>query len=313
MGLMGEVEAAVGSAGALPGTVDAPIQQAKQPEEEGKKKKQPRSLMRVRYTDAGKAVRCFLSTGLMRAAWVRLSQQSSLRISTRLSKAHFERNAFSRMNVAIAAQVSQPFPYLHFRRTANTIRVMHRPFPIPQLLSGSMAALLRADQFAWMNEPMAELCDQVNRWWDLMNGRGGRMINHTNDPLLEELMGIYEWFHTWEEETKLEPHHFLGAQCWYDLRLAILGFVAFCRDFLGRYPTCYVSPRATSQDPVEHHFGHQREACGDNDNPNTTQAFAGSHRSFVYRWHTDKKSNSGGAGIMVNTSRELFKGRERPQ
>lgn len=132
-------------------------------------------------------------------------------------------------------------------------------------------------------EALIELCRKVDRLVDIMNSDGRKiqfpMINSTNHCLLEELVGILDYFTIWRAEL-LREHRaletsFLTAEIWRDLHWMILGLASSCQFYLsknGAGKGGAIVQRRLNQDPAEHHFAHVRQAGGGSSNTNAWQS-----------------------------------------
>ena len=115
-----------------------------------------------------------------------------------------------------------------------------------------------------------------------MNGRKGP-IRSRHDPILRELEEFAQFFELWYKDLTERRHPtedrrytsaevdgmFITRHLYYDLRLAVHGFVGMCRYYLGdeiNYDNVFF-PQAFNQDLLENHFRNLRDA-GDCRNPN---------------------------------------------
>ena len=153
-----------------------------------------------------------------------------------------------------------------------------------QITSGSMQKCLEA----YPNRPstqLVEFCRQFDRYIDLMNSGTPRRswtgtkaglrypIRGTDDARVAELIGIVQWFDDWFDANEALPAstktlrqmRFITDELYYDLRLAIRGFVGFVAHATGQYssgPDVAIIPRLFNQDCVEGHFSLLRGSSG---------------------------------------------------
>eukprot|EP01052_Picozoa_sp_SAG31_P029711 SAG31_NODE_2975_length_4834_cov_3.139176_2_plen_423_part_00 len=191
----------------------------------------------------------------------------------KLTQQHIDRTGFTRLKVKFSTQV----------------------------LSESMAKGLEH----YVQGPAARLVEYVRVWdryFDVMNSGIWRQkyirtneqghrdagtalmtqpIRALDDPRLETLLQTAQHFEQWDrsnreqgardEDTKdATSRRFITRQLFYDLRMAVYGFVGLVRTHLRRFKdTAAFIPKMFSQDPVEAHFSRIRHggAAGHNSAP----------------------------------------------
>ena len=224
---------------------------------------------------------------------------------TKLKREHFEKNAFSRMRVYLAAQVLS-------NTVCCVIDQVTAKKPNKRLLYG----------------PLRALCSNMDRFLDIMNGRrekGYKNIDTTDARELKELGEIMKWFECWFKsihEDRQFAHlavdekksAFLPEGCWFDLQSIIKGVTAFSIFYLRKFQDTepiMIVQRRLMQDIVEHHFAHIRQSCGGSTQPSVVQCEQATSRSATNRILQDKKSNAGQAPLIFDPSAAIFHNRNK--
>lgn len=189
---------------------------------------------------------------------------------TKLSIRHFDKNAYSRMNVSLAAQV----------------------------LSGSVATMVRdairdrAVKLQIKNKKMynhlADLCDKWNTFFDITNGKDGPHTPTNARERQQKLLAILKWFSIWKSnhdgrlaKEKATEYNFFAEETWFCIRALILAHVCVIEIFCINKNVC-VNPRSMNTDTVEWTFGDERQMVGGSHNKLTALGFD----------RGDKKSNA---------------------
>ena len=243
-----------------------------------------RSIVKWERID-GEDVECFLSLRQCYDIWRRRVQSNNkfgIRYNRKFTEKHFHPDASTRMRVGPAAQI----------------------------LSGTMGSWAADDakNGNTFNTALSHYCLKSNEYFDIMNGKRGP-IRGGDDGKLRKLTQFARWFEDWRQDltkrgfgTNAElDAAFISPHCYFDLRLAVHGFVWMCRYFSRPAGPAYLKPifpGYCNQDIVEHHFGHVRGANGANQNPSIAVAQNSSQDSALMRCHFDKKTNCGGAPLM---------------
>lgn len=207
--------------------------------------------------EAGRVER--LQWDQLKYAWQQDQDQAVLgTLAPRVTRQHIERDAWSRLKTNMSTRV----------------------------LSHSMQLCVQA----YNTEPVGELLQlmaHMDRYIDIMNSghkrsewtgsdpvTGKAHLNHPirsmTDRRIIELQEMLKWFEAWDDENKQRPAsnesersaRFLTHELYFDLRLAVRGFLAFAADFLADNPSCGLIPRLYSQDCVEGRFSLVRGSGG---------------------------------------------------
>jgi len=98
-----------------------------------------------------------------------------------------------------------------------------------------------------------------NDTFDVFNGTTPLLSQ--NDARLETLLSCVDWFDEWAAEAghsgNTETRAFISYQLYFDLRIAVYGFIGFIRHYLGdgtKRPNKSVTPHSVSQDVLENLF-----------------------------------------------------------
>lgn len=217
------------------------------------------------------------------------SHQYGLKYDRKFTEAHFAPDAHSRMRVRPAAQN----------------------------LSATMARWVLDDvnkNGKLWNTSLAMYCSKTNRYFDIMNGKDHPKTGATgviwgpSDPKLAELEEFARWFEDWSDDLtkrgltkKEQDDSFISRYCYFDLRLAVHGFVSFVKYYTsegmpGEGRPVY--PQYFNQDMLEHHFRNIRGANGDQRHPTAAAAANAAQNGVMIRFHRDGKSNSGHAPVF---------------
>ena len=251
-------------------------------------------------------IECPLSLRQARDVWrARNGSRQYALTANKLTEEHFAPTASSRMRVRPAAQVRS-----RGGARARASDVMARD-TCAQVLSATMAGLIREDiakdpTHAY-NFALAEYCDKSNEYFDIMNGKHGAIFGPF-DSKLEKLTSFARWFEEWDMDLSKrdltkgqQDEAFISRLCYFDLRLAVHGFVGMCRYYLAHgaagFGKC-INPKQCNQDLLEHHFRNVRNASGDALHPKVAECARAARTGTVIRLSCDKKSNSGSAPVV---------------
>ena len=206
------------------------------------------------------------------------------------------------------------FKESHFAPDAHS---RMRVRPAAQNLSATMARWVLDDVNKngnlW-NTSLAMYCAKTNRYFDIMNGKDHPATGATgviwgpSDPKLAELEEFARWFEDWSDDLtkrglkkKQQGDSFISRCCYFDLRLAVHGFVSFVKYYTSQGMPGEgrpVYPQYFNQDMLEHHFRNIRGANGDQRHPTAAAAANAAQIGVMIRFHRDGKSNSGSAPVF---------------
>ncbi|EJK46778.1 hypothetical protein THAOC_34538 [Thalassiosira oceanica] len=179
--------------------------------------------------------------------WLATGGGSNQLQETKLTNRHWDRNAYSRMNVLLAFQV----------------------------LSASCAAMIRnaiSDEEIKLPienkgvyNHLANFCDNMNTVIDICNGRDGP---HTPENaverqtlLLEKMQYFFEWKELHDKRVKDEEateYNFFADETWFCLRALILVHVALIQEYCIKKKVS-INPKSLNTDVCEWFFGNGRQ------------------------------------------------------
>jgi hypothetical protein len=172
---------------------------------------------------------------------------------TKLSTAHFFKDAYSRMRVNLAVQVVSDSVAQMLKKGVDDDDIV---VPLGK----------------HRNQRLIELCEQVDQMVDICNGRSkhspGRALFTPETALAKqkELLSILDWFSKWNKEHKVRlskgwdtEFNFYADETWRNLQSLILGHV-FLIQFWVMDRGFSINPRVCNTDcNMEHHFGNSRQ------------------------------------------------------
>lgn len=204
---------------------------------------------------------CPTNLRMIEVVWIELGGATNQLQETRLTIHHFVKDAYSRMNVALAVQIL----------SYSVVQMLEKA-----LVDDDVVLTLKNKD---MYRPLIYLCCYWNDLVDICNGRDGP---HTPENGLErqhKLLSILKWFSQWKARHDKEvasgkktDFNFFAAETWKCIQLLILSHVEmiqiYCID-----QNLKINPRKTNTDPVEWHFGAARQQKGGSTSSLTMQQF----------------------------------------
>lgn len=210
--------------------------------------------------------KCPIKLTMVEDVWIKSDGATGQLQETMLSFAHFDKNAYSRMNVSLAMQV----------------------------LSASVARMIRAaiedDEIFLelrnkrMYTHLADLCENWNSVVDICNSRDGEHSPENARDRQMMLLDVLSWF------TKLKRLHlaalqkgeatefnFFAQETWFCIRALILAHVCAIQIYCVEGGQS-VNPRRMNTDVVEWFFGDGRQMVGGSTNKMTARQW--NHAGF---------------------------------
>jgi hypothetical protein len=209
--------------------------------------------------------KCPVTLGLIQDIWLAMGGNSAQLQQTILTCNHFEKNAYTRMNVSLAVQV-----------LSESVATM-----ITEAMDGDVILPL---QEKGMYQHVRDLCRNMNMVVDICNGRDGP---HTPDNAADRqkcLLEILRWFSTWKalHDKRLNAgdatkFNFFAKETWFCIRALLLSHVTaiqiYCIEKREK-----INPRSMNTDAVENHFANARQMTGGSHNKITAAGFDSSDR-----------------------------------
>jgi hypothetical protein len=229
--------------------------------------------------------------------------------STKLTIDHFHGNNWSKMNVKRSAQILSGTMTRFAREVCRDPATYKLPEHFVGTIDDSDARFVRFER-------IIQLCELVNRWFDLCNGKDMNInapIRHmtlTNGrAYAKEFLQTLRWFQEWKDTMSTEEKEFSDnfvPKATYDsLCYICYGFAALITQvclkgdkrnlFLGRM----------TQDVNEQHYGNVRAHTGSHQNPTQQEAMAAVGTSSLMRLARVKKGNTDGAPLSQRTNLPL--------
>ena len=210
--------------------------------------------------------KCPINLSMVEDVWIESDGTSGQLQQTKLSFAHFDKNAYSRMNVSLAMQV----------------------------LSASVASMIRsainddeiflALENKQMYNHLADLCDKWDLVVDICNGRDGAHSPENARTRQMVLLDVLSWFTKWEklhlaavENGEATEFNFFAQETWFGIRSLILAHVCAIQMYSVQNGQ-KVNPRSMNTDVVEWFFGDGRQMVGGSTNKMTARQW--NHAGF---------------------------------
>ena len=194
--------------------------------------------------------KCFMNLQMVCNVWRALGGGTSQLQESKLTAAHFDKNAFSRMNVALAMQVF-----------SSTVTEMIR-----RAIDADDVALPTSNKGAYKS--LSYLCENVNNLADICNGRHER---HTPANAVERqhnLLRILDWFSKWKSihdervaAKEATEYNFFAEETWGCIQALVLAHVAIIQLHCVEKKVA-INPRVINTDVVEWFFGDARSMVG---------------------------------------------------
>jgi hypothetical protein len=199
--------------------------------------------------------KCHLNLHMIETVWRSLGGGTSQLQESKLTTSHFDKNAFSRMNVALAMQILSATVTLMIRRAIAADDVV---------LSTRNKGVYNS---------LAYLCENMNILIYICNGKNG--VQHTPENGQErqrELLRILEWFSMWKklhnervEIGKATEYKLFADETWRCIQSLILAHVCIIQLYcIEKKET--IKPRVINTDVVEWFFGDARSMVGGSTN-----------------------------------------------
>ena len=211
------------------------------------------SLFSKRNIKFGK---CPVNLGMIEEVWLEMEGATKQLQETKLSRQHFDKNAYSRMNVSLAMQVF----------SASVAKILRDAINDDELT-------LAMDNKVVYNH-LADLCEKWNDVIDICNGRDGP---HSPENGLERqkiLLDVLNWFSEWEamhdaamelEDGKTTQFNFWADETWFCIRALLLAHAGAIQIHCIEGGNS-IRPRSLNTDVVEWFFGDARQSVGGSTN-----------------------------------------------
>ena len=214
--------------------------------------------------------KCPINLGMVEDIWIETGGATLQFHPTKLSIRHFDKNAYSRMNVSLAAQVLS-------KSVATMIR--------NAISDRSVKLQIRNKN---MYHHLANLCEKWDALFDITNGKDEPHTPTNAVGRQQKLLDILKWFSNWKANhdghlatKKATEYNFFADETWFCIRALILAHVCVIEIFCIQKKVS-VNPKSMNTDTVEWTFGDERQMVGGSHNKLTALGFD----------RGDKKSNA---------------------
>jgi hypothetical protein len=202
-----------------------------------------------------------INMGMIEDVWLKSDGASGQLHTTKLTSLHFEKNAYSRMNVQLATQ------FLSASTTEMIQSAMDDNEIVLNLREKGMYRHIR------------NLCMHWNGVVDICNGRDGPHCPENATEQQMRLLQTLDWFLKWKalhdemvREKRATEFIFFADETWFRIKALLFGHVSaidiFCTKNGER-----INPRRMNTNTVERHFGNARQMVGRSTNKLTAAGF----------------------------------------
>ena len=234
-----------------------------------------------------------ISLGLIRKLWQTSGDgdnSNSLRIY-KFTRDHFFKNAFNRMRVHLATQIT----------SLSTIRLIDE-----SLATGTCE--YTEEELA----PMKEILFTLDQTIDIMNAKSnhngvkklGEKINNPKHRHLAELLSTLAIFTDWKKEAGKFDERFIPIQSYEDMTWMIFSVVGISILYLNEDGSLVFDQGRSGSDCCEHHFGNIRMRYGSANILNCELATGKATSSRSCTFVAVSRTNT--AGARKETTSELF-------
>ena len=194
---------------------------------------------------------CPVNLGMGEEVWLALGGNSRQLQETKLTSYHFDKNPYSRMNVALAMQVLSRTMYELIKMAIEDAEISLR---------------LKIKEMYWH---LAKLCLNWNTVVDICNGRDGDHTPDNGRKRQKLLLDVLAWFTEWKnihdqcvaEETATK-FNFFADETFFCIRALILAQVGAIQLYCLSDKKMKINPRTINTDCVEWFFGDGRQFVG---------------------------------------------------
>lgn len=205
--------------------------------------------------------KCPTNLSMIECVWIALGGGSAQLQESKLTAFHFDKNAYSRMNVSLAMHI-----------LSQTVALMIR------MAIADDDVILAFEKKEVYNH-LANLCEKMNLVVDICNGRDGA---HTPENALSRqtaLLDVLAWFTEWKalhdarvELEEATQYNFFADETYFCIQALILGHVGAIQLYCVEKGES-INPRSMNTDWVEWFFGNCRQMVGGSHNKLTALGF----------------------------------------
>jgi hypothetical protein len=198
---------------------------------------------------------------MIEEVWLKCDGASGQLHSTKLTSRHFDKNAYSRMNVKLATQLLS-------QSTVEMIRCAIADDGITLSLNNK-----------GMYNHVADFCERWNEVVDICNGRRGPHSTANATQRQTSLLETLAWFSGWkelhDERVRLKlatEYNFFANKTWFCIKALLMAHITVIQIYCVMKGES-ISPRTMNTDTVEWFFGDARQMVGGSTNKLTAAGF----------------------------------------
>jgi hypothetical protein len=202
-----------------------------------------------------------VNMGMVEEIWLKCNGSSGQLQSSKLTSRHFDKNAYSRMNVNLATQL-----------LSRSTVVMIRDAIADDYIVLSL-------QKKGMYNHVADLCEHWNDVVDICNGRDGPHMPGNAAQRQTVLLKTLAWFSRWKElhDERVEAkqataYNFFADETWFCIKSLLLSHITVIQLYCVMKSES-ISPRTLNTDTVEWVFGNARQMVGGSSNKLSAAGF----------------------------------------
>jgi hypothetical protein len=207
-----------------------------------------------------------VNLGMVEEIWLKMGGASGQLQATKLTKAHFDKSTFSRMNVKLSTQILS-------QSTTEMIR---------QAINDNDIVLSMKKKGIYSH--LANMCEHWNVVVDICNGRDGANRNSPHTPANASkrqtiLLKALDFFCRWKElhdenveRGEATAFNFFADETWFCINALLLSHITAIQIYCVEGGKS-INPRTMNTDTVEWHFADARQMVGGSTNQLTAGAF----------------------------------------
>ena len=232
-----------------------------------------------------------LNLGMVKEIWLSCGGGSGQLHSTKLTNHHFEKDAYSRMNVKLATQVTSASVVEMIRLAIND--------------DGIKLSLRNKGMY----NLLANFLERWNEVIDICNGREADNHNSPHTPTNAQqrqsfLLQTLKWLSIWKNvhDTRVKDEaatefNFFADETWFCIQGLLLAHILIIQKYCVEKNE-RVNPRRINTDCVEWHFGNARQMVGGSSNRLSARQFDRADKkasTFIAAKATQTGNNASGA------------------
>ncbi|KAL7542027.1 hypothetical protein ACHAWF_011062 [Thalassiosira exigua] len=239
---------------------------------------------------------CPVHLGMVEEVWMSMDGLTCQLQDSKLTVGHFDKNAYSRMNVSLAMQIL----------SASVARMIREA-----IADDEIKLILRNKG---MYNHIAHLCENWNLVVDICNGRDGPHSPLNAEERQTQLLNVLNWFSQWKakhdvdaanESKSTNEYNFFADETWFCIRALILAHAGAIQLYCIERDE-KLDPRSMNTDVVEWFFGNGRQSVGGSTNKLTARGWGHAgfkEQAFQVGRHNVVGNNKTGADVFARKKR----------